>query len=353
MFNLYNPQFDYFGLDISTLSLKLIYFKKKKDKYKLASYGKKDIPNGIIKDGQITNQEKLASIIKSAIKEVNGESLRTKYVNCSLPEEKSFIRVLQMPQMTKEELESAVQWEAEANIPLPIDKVYLNWQIVSSSEKDKKMEVIIAASPKNLVDSYLETLEKAGLFPVSMEMESIATIKSIIDQKKLGKTSMIIDIGATRTSLMIFANHAPRFTTNLSVFGQTFDEELMKKLQLKSLKLAEKVKLEHGFEKKDKKVFSVMSLVGIELKDQIEKRINFCQGELGLCQSMDDIILVGGGSQIKGIIPFLTIQLKRKVSLGDPWVNVKILDFENKKMPILSRLNASLYSTAIGLAIKR
>lgn len=351
MFNLYNPQFDYFGLDISTLSLKLIYFKKKNGQYKLTSYGKKDIPKGIIKDGQITNQEKLASIIKDAMKEINGESLHTKYVSCSLPEEKSFIRVLQMPKMTKEELENAVKWEAEANIPLPIDKVYLNWQIVSQTVKDKKMEVIIAASPKNLVDSYLEALQKADLFPVSMEMESIATIKSIISQKNLEKTRMIIDIGATRTSLMIVANYAPRFTTNLPIFGQTFDEELIKKLQLKSLKVAEKVKLENGFKKDNKKVFAVMNAVGEELKNEIERHIVFCQGELGLCQAVDDIILVGGVSQLKGIVPFLTIKMKRKVSLGDPWVNVGIVDSKNKKIPMLSKLNSSLYATAIGLAM--
>lgn len=351
MFNLYNPQFDYFGLDISTLSLKLIYFKKKKGKYNLISFGSKNIPKGLIRDGQITDQEKLASIIKSAIKEVNGKPLKTKYVSCSLPEEKSFIRVLTMPEMTKEELENAVQWEAEANIPLPIENVYLNWQVVPSLVKNNKMEVVIAASPKNLVDNYLGTLEKAGLFPVAMEMESIATIKSVIDFKKLERTRMIVDIGATRTSLIIFAEHAPRFTTNLPVFGQTFDEELMKKLKLKTIKQAEDVKLKNGFGQADKKVFSVMHSVGKELKSQIEKHINFCQEELGLCQTIEEIILVGGGAQIKGILPFMALNLKRKVVLGDPWVNIGLVDSKSKKIPSLSKLNAASYSTAIGLAM--
>lgn len=354
MFNLYNTQFDYFGLDISALSLKIVYLKKKKGSYELASFGKKDIPEGVIKGGQIINQEKLSRIIKDAIGEVNGSPLKTKYVVCSLPEEKSFVRVVKMPKMTEKELEEAIKWEAEANIPLPIDKVYLNWEIISSAAQDKKMEVVIAASPSGLVDTYIDTLEMAGLIPVAMELESIAIIKSIIDMKERNRTKMILDIGAVRTSLMIFGRYAPRFTTNLPIFGNTFDEAIKNKLKIKSLKEAEKLKTENGFEKNEKneKIFNVISAIGLELKSEIEKYITFCQKELGVCEVIEEIILVGGISQLKGISSFFTTKMKRKIILGDPWVNIKMIDIKAKKIPKLSKINSSLYATAIGLAMK-
>ena len=112
-----------FGLDISDLSLKIIKLKKKRGTLSLASFGETTIPAGIIEGGEIKNEEVFARIIKEAINKVKGERLRAKYVIVSLPEEKAFLQVIQLPKMTEEELKKAVRFEAENYIPLPIEEV--------------------------------------------------------------------------------------------------------------------------------------------------------------------------------------------------------------------------------------
>ena len=113
-----------FGLDISNLSLKIAPIEKKEGKLKLVSFGEAKIEPGIIKNGEILDDNKLARIIETAVRQVKGEKINTKYVIASLPEEKAFLQVIQMPRLPKEDLKSAVIYEAENYIPLPIEEVY-------------------------------------------------------------------------------------------------------------------------------------------------------------------------------------------------------------------------------------
>ena len=162
-----------FGLDISDLSLKIIKLKKKRGISSLASFGEAEIKPGIIKGGEIKDEEKLAQIIREAIKKVRGEKLKTRYVVVSLPEEKAFLQVIQMPKVPEEDLRSAVIYEAENYIPTPIEEVYLDYQIVPPVyDHLDHLDVLIAALPKKTVEPYLSALKLAGLQPKVLEIES-------------------------------------------------------------------------------------------------------------------------------------------------------------------------------------
>ena len=58
--------------------------------------------------------------------------------------------------------------------------------------------------------------------------------------------------------------------------------------------------------------------------------------------------MCGGGSNLKGIIPYLAIHLKMKIEQGNPWTNVKL----EKGIPPVSKEAAQSYITVIGLALK-
>jgi Tfp pilus assembly PilM family ATPase len=93
-----------FALDISDLSLKIIKLKRKRKGLELVSFGEKTIKSGIIKEGEIMDQEELIKVVGEAIKEVKKEKLKTKYVITSLPEEKAFFQVIKMPKVDPENL---------------------------------------------------------------------------------------------------------------------------------------------------------------------------------------------------------------------------------------------------------
>ena len=125
--NFLNLKPESFGLDISDLSLKIIKLKKRGNFFTLSSYGKEEIEPGLIKGGEIKDEKKLAEILRESIKKVRGKKLKTNYVVASLPEEKAFLQVIQMPRLCQEDLKSAVIYEAENYIPTPIEEVYLDY----------------------------------------------------------------------------------------------------------------------------------------------------------------------------------------------------------------------------------
>ena len=111
--------------------------------------------------------------------------------------------------MEKKELTKAAKYEAENYIPLSIKDVYLDSQIVEPVYDHKDyLEVLLSALPKKTVDPYVEVLAKAGLKPVALELESQPTVRAVVKDQLSPTPLLIIDLGATRTSFIIFSGHS-------------------------------------------------------------------------------------------------------------------------------------------------
>jgi type IV pilus assembly protein PilM len=172
MFDFLTLKPEAFGLDFSDSSLKITKLKKIGKNLKLASFGEILIRPGVIKNGEIKNKEILVKTIKKAVSEVKGERIKTKYVNVSLPEEKAFLEVIQMPKTLEEDLKSAVVFEAEDHVPMPIEEVCLDAQIVPAvSDHLDHQDVLLVAFPKKIIYSYIDCLEEAGFVQAVFEID--------------------------------------------------------------------------------------------------------------------------------------------------------------------------------------
>ena len=346
-----------FGLDISDMSLKIAFLKRHKKELILESFGRKELAPGIVKEGKIQKKEELAKAIKQAVKEVNGRKLKTKYVICSLPEQHAFVRVIQLPKMKLAEAKEAVKWEAEANIPMSIEEVYLDWQAIKPIVKSPDhLDVLINAAPKNLVDDYVDVLRGAGLTPMALEIESMTAARNLIKQGVSSKPVLIVDLGFTRTSFIIFFGHVIRFTTSAPVSNQQMINDIAKSLNVK-YEEAKKLKFKIGLAKTKKggKVFNALLPSLNELIQAIQKYIVFYKEhavtrKYGLTGDISKIILCGGGANLNGLPKFLSLRLKMPVVCGNPWIN--ILKPPVKEIPELSYKESLSYITALGLALR-
>ncbi len=357
-----------FGLDISNLSLKIAQIKKKEGKLKLVSFGETKVEPGIIKNGEIIDDNKLARTIETAIRQVKGEKINTKYVIASLPEEKAFLQVIQMPKVPKEDLGSAVIYEAENYIPTALEQVYLDFQIVPPIKNHlDHYDVLIAALPKEIVNPYASSLKLAGLEPVVLEIESLAIVRALVKDELTTLPILLIDFGATRTSFIIFSGHSLRFTSSISVSSNTLTEIIMKALDV-SQKKAEDLKIKHGLtgktkantrkiatKKEEGEIFEALIPALVDLTQQIKKHLEYYQTHAGHehlaseNKNVSKIILCGGGSNLKGLPELLSMELKLPVEIGNPWIN--ILKEENEATE-LTKEQSLAYTTALGLALK-
>ena len=263
------------------------------------------------------------------------KKIKLKKVVCSLPESKAFLRIVSVPKMNEKEMAEAVKWEMEANIPLPLEQVYYDWQIIPEElliEKNKA-NLLVAAISKTTVDEIIGVLEESGLEPVGLEIESIAQARSLIADKN-NQTILIVDIGDRRTTFSANKEGLPCFTSSVPICGQVLTDVIAKGMNI-SFEEAEKLKITYGIgsDFKNDPLFKLQKPVLESLVQEIERSIDFYLTCLKYSQNIDKIILCGGGANMKGLLPYLSKKLGREMELGNTWTNIRL----GKNLPIIER----------------
>jgi len=349
-----------FGLDISDLSLKIAQLEKQHHGLKLRSFGEFSIPVGVIEQGEVKQEERLTGIIRSSLSNLEGGKLQTKYVVVSLPEEKAFLQILQFPRMNAEELSEAVRFESENYIPYAIDKVYLDFQIVPPLHNHiDHLDVLLASLPKDVIDPYVSVLQKAGLTPIALEVESLAISRVLIKGGVVPSSILIMDMGAMRTGLSIFSGYSSRFTTSIPISAEHFTQGIEKALSVEKSE-AEQLKMQYGLSGREdsvgRKVFEALIPSITDFIEQMRKYMAYYESHISHqhlrrpTKDIRKILLCGGGANLKGLPEFLTKELKIETVVGNPWYN--ILPTPLKELPPIPFQDSIRYTTALGLALR-
>ncbi|MDZ7799120.1 MAG: type IV pilus assembly protein PilM [Patescibacteria group bacterium] len=347
MFKL-NPFKNSFGLDLSEDAIRLVKIDKKKKK--LISLNEENIEPGIIEDGEIKEEKKLKKYISKLIEKPHGHKLRTKFVHCGIPERKTFIKLIEVNNRHKSSLSEAIKWEASQHIPFSPDKIYLDWNIIKTKNANNNASVLVGAAPKIIIDSYSKIINSVNLTPLSFEMESVATIRAIIAQNnKISQTTLVIDLGGNHTNLIIFDRNSIQFSSSLTFSGEKITKKIMEKLKI-NREDAEKLKILYGLEKKKGKgkIRKVIEPEFNKLTDKINEIESFYINHFPHSNKIKDIILCGGGSQLKYLPQLISHKTKKSTILANP------LNYLNsdKKIKNIIKKNSPSFTTAIGLALK-
>jgi len=339
-----------FGLDLGDLSIKILDLEKIGQIHKIKSFGSFNIPAGYIEDGNIKDKEKVAAIIKEAVVRAKPKKIKTHKVICSLPESKVFLRVISIPEMQEKELSEAIKWEMEANIPMPIDQVYFDWQLVDRHSKNR-LNILTVAVEKKIVDDLMETFKKADLDVWGLEAESIAITRSLIGKidAQNRTTSLIVDLGSKKTSFILTIGDIPFFTSSIPFSSESINDTIAKALNL-SWEQAEEVKINNGIENlnENNPIFEATKYLLENLVKEIEKTLDFFSEISKESPEIRKIILSGGAANLKGLPNFISTRLKKEVEIGNPWVNLNF----GKKSSNISRERSLSYPTVIGLALR-
>jgi len=337
-----------FGLDVSAGSLKVMQLGRRKDEYFAKAYSQTPLPKGLIVNDSVSDTKTFDFLLKQTLRDPNFGRIDTNFVVATLPESKSFVRVIQIPKMSESEAESAVPFEAESFIPIPIDQVYLDWQKVGDAEGDK-INILIIASPKDFVDKYLEVLDKSGLKPVALEVESQSCQRALV---KAGNrdTFLAVDLSAFRTSLIMIEDGNLQFTSTVPIAGNSFTEALASSLGVAAAKaedIKKKVGLNNTTEYPNIKtaLLPILNNLTAEIKNILKFHAEHSQ------KPVTKVLLTGGSAKLKNLAEFLGQQLADtgvvKTELANPWQNFNFGD-----NPPLDPLESLGYASTIGLAIR-
>lgn len=347
MFNFSQNNQSFFGLDVAPGSVKILQLKKEGKNLRLQAFARISLPKGAVINETISDTKTFQYVLKQALDKPQFGRFDTNYAVTSLPESKSFIRVIQIPKMSDVEAEAAVPFEAESFIPLPIDQVCLDWQKIGSS--GDKMNILIIATPKDYVEKYLEILDAAQIKTIALEVESQSLCRSLIGWK-LSETALIADIDSVRSNLVMVEDGNLQFSSTVPIAGSAFTESLARSLGIASAK-AEEIKKKVGLTNTAEYPNIKISLIPVlnNLSAEIKNVLKFHSERSE--KSVEKIILAGGGAKLKGLLELMQAEFAAegniKVELGNPFRNLPGIE-----APGLRDLEVLGYSSAIGLAMR-
>lgn len=351
-----NPFQNAFGIDFGERSIKIVQlgssFASSKRHFKLKHASQFELQEGLINNGEIQKPEEVVELLKKHLARHAPFLLKSPWVVACLPETKTFIQLIKVApdnstgQITQEKIIEA----APSYLPYDLDNVYLDWQETENYTPDEKKPVLLAAAPKQLVDSYTYLLNIAGLVPLAFEVEAAPISRAVINrQKNLESQSRgILDLGATRSSLIIFDHDVIQFSLSLPISGLKITQNIQEAMALEFPE-AEKIKKECGLETKkcQGKLKQILEETLEELTEKISQAIQFYKLHFPEKNALTGIRLCGGGANLPALENYLSAKLKLKIRKANPWVNLFLPGA--KTMPLDESL---CYTTAIGLAMR-
>lgn len=336
-----------FGLDISDRSFKFAELRLKNGELALGRFGRKAIPEGLLQSGEIKNKDALTELLASSFRSMRGEA-----VAVSLPEEKAFVGSATLPKMAPDEVREALEAGLEEYIPLPAQEAVFDFEIIKTDENLDHTDAVIVAFPRSFVQSYLDVVKAAGLYPSVFQMEAHALARATLamDWKE---SVMLVDFGRTRVSFIIVSGGMVRFTSTVALAGEELDRAISKALGVDIFE-AERLKKERGLVRvsESKEIFDALLPTVSSIKDEISRHLIFWKSHTQHLHvpspEVRQIYLSGGDANLRGFPEYLSYEFKLPVKLANPWVN--ITDFENYIPEITYRESLS-YAPALGLAL--
>lgn len=333
------------GIDIGSKTIKIVELEKNGTNFSLVASGVVGY-SGTTVDKMSEDKEmvSLAQIIKKLCVEAK---ISSKEATISIPEALAFTRTIKFPPLTDTEIASAIKWEAEQYIPIPVSEAIVQHTILrrdNASAVGAGVVVLLVAAPRMIVEKYVKVVQMAGLTPVAVETELIALTRSLAPSDK---TVLLVDLGGSSTNLAIVKHGLLSFSRSLPVAGDAFTRAVSQSLSIAPLQ-AEEYKKTYGMssqlEGKIKVALdSVVRLVGDEIKKAVNYYLTEEKGD-----SPTTLILTGGSSGMPELITAFSNVVGMEILIGNPFARVQIDPAFAQKLASF----APLYGVAVGLAMR-
>ena len=330
------------GLDIGITDMKMMSIDLNKNL--VTGYGSIDLDPLKIKKSFEDNNEYLVKNLKKMLERNLVGNLVSNVVVLGIPTSRTFSRTFLIPTSSENKLKDAVTVEVGQYIPIPISLLYVDYEVI---ERNKDMlTVIMSAVPKKLVDNVISGCESLGLSIVMIE-PAISAVARVLTTTEHGYLpTVIIDIGTSNTDIAVL-DGSIRITGGVATGGNTFTLDIAKKLEI-TLESAHQLKVLNGLATglKQEKLVTAMRPSLMNIVTETRKVIRYYNERLlSNERQLEQILIVGSGSNIPGIGDFFTNELIMPARAANPWHELNFGDLPQPAKQFRSR-----YSGAAGLA---
>lgn len=191
----------YFTLEINDFTTRMSRGRRRGSKVELEALGSMiTASNFFDSESKITQDEQIQTLKRLH----DSLHIRESETRVILPDTHAFSQIIEMPYMNEKELSTAIRYQADELIPMPIDSTYLDLTILKNDTQNKKMLVLLVASAKSKIDRLFDAVQNAGFYPLSLENE-LTALARYFNEYLLPKKGnyLIVNIGFKSSSLYV------------------------------------------------------------------------------------------------------------------------------------------------------
>ena len=301
----------------------------------------KALPHGGLKLVDFRKSELIADPIADATRPMQIETVARElrvalkikkgaHVHVTIPSQSVFSRFVKLPGTTPDDVTSIIAFEAQQNVPFPIDDVIWDYQIMGGS-RDNMWDVSLLAIKADSLSEVADAVTRGGLNPWNMEVATSALYNTFLyNYPEASGCSLLIDMGS-RTTNLIFCEGKKMFSRSIPIAGNSISAAIAKEFN-QDITLAERLKVEKGSvglggayaeqeDPTDAKLAKVTRNTMTRLHAEIARSINFYRTSQGGTSPLR-AYLCGGSVELPYSIEFFTEKLQVPVDFFNPIKNV-------------------------------
>ena len=338
------------GIDIGTVSIKMVEFYKKGENLVLDNYGILETKGYLERGNEAIQTSSLKLVEKEAVellqillREVNPKS---KIAVASIPVFSAFITPLELPLLYFNETAQAVSFQARQYIPMAAEDVSVDWVRVEEFDDPKgqaKQRLLLIGIPNETIKKYKSIFKAVGLKLNALEVESFALVRSLFKNEKA--PTLIMDLGAESTNLSIVEGGILKHSSQVDYGGSFLTYSLARGLEINPLR-AEELKSRRGLVGSGGE--AELSTLLLPLLDVIISEAKRTQAayERNYGKKIELLTLTGGGANMPGIEEYVRGQTGLKIFKAYPFSGV---EYKPGLEPAIRDLS-NVLPAAIGLA---
>ncbi len=348
------------GIDIGASGIKLCQLRRQRDEIALEHFAQRPLPPNAVLDGNIMNPAQVREVLEELL---SGLKTKNKQVAFSVSGHSVIIRKITLPQMTTEELEESLPFEAAQFIPFDVNDVYLDGQVLTPESREQgQMDVVLVAAKKDYIRDYTDLLTEVGLEPVVCDVDAFAIETMFLTNYDTspGNPIALVNIGASKSTLNILNGSISAFTRDLGIGGSAFTEVIRKHMgvsfeEAEQMKLSDSGGISTGAPDQEQTdavmshdVLEAMENVANEIADQLNRSMEF-YGATSPDPRPSHIYLGGGCASLKLLERTIINRLGIGVTVVDPFNRIGLGGHDNH-----TRLAAiaPAASVVVGLALR-
>lgn len=289
------------GLDLGSYSVKCVEMIREENRVELASVRIERLFSN--------TQESLLT----ALRQIKASLVSDKHVRVAVSGPSVIIRNVILPRMTKQELKSAIRFEAERHIPFHIDECLLDFQIIGQAPNKQGMKVLLVAAKKDYIQQQLKILKEAGFEPEVVDCGIFSFLNAFEKLAPEGReaTYGLLNIGHSLSSFAIVHEGELHFVREI-LFGGLGVTRALAEMRGVPVEAADEIKKKNASQDHADIVTAVER--GLDpLAAEIKRSIDYFENEAGV--EIKAVYAAGGGARIKEVKDVLAEELGKKIVL--------------------------------------